>query len=382
MASIPAVYQSPERFDANTNYLVPVGATAAFADARANPPRRWEDGIENIAILLEVDNEAAVPWTAPRDWQFVGSTPSRWLGNLRHDGFFAGWGGGALPSFPRERIRTICAMFTVDGGESFQASAVCQLAMADAGPATPVAIASASPGVVPTGRTNTALAIRSESRLTVAATGDPRTLGTPPTELADLARQAFAAGLDLEGTQLAMAAFLIDEPTATVQYHWIPALRRPATIVRFGVGVDYTGPNSTTMRRQLANVDDSRGQPLSKLSSLVGDLADPLFERPSPPRRYAGSRRTADRSAGCERVGHSIRILGVADPRTLLRAAQIDEIDVLLIFDVEEKTTRSGTKSKAAEFIVLDVWSGRDLLNVRRINYLRRKNRGRRSTVP
>jgi len=57
---IPSVFQSPDRFDTSTNYLVPVGNTCAFSGTRGNHPRRWEDGIPR---------EAAAEKTLPTNHQ-------------------------------------------------------------------------------------------------------------------------------------------------------------------------------------------------------------------------------------------------------------------------------------------------------------------------
>jgi hypothetical protein len=44
------------------------------------------DGISNTVMIVEVNAEAAVPWTQPRDWKFDPSDPTRSLGN--------NWNGG------------------------------------------------------------------------------------------------------------------------------------------------------------------------------------------------------------------------------------------------------------------------------------------------
>ena len=60
------------------------------------------------------------------------------------------------------------------------------------------------------------------------------------------------AGLATDAYRLAMAAFLVDEPGAALEFQWIPGLRRPAPAVRFGVGVDYSGSNAASVKKQLA----------------------------------------------------------------------------------------------------------------------------------
>lgn len=132
LAQIPPVYQSPERADEKTNYLVPVGSTTVFRRPRSVHPRRIEDGVANTAILLEVDDSLAVPWTSPREYEVDGKQPTRGLGQLRGDGFFVVFGGAVVrqiaPSVP---ARQVAAIFTTDGGEPVAFSRVSSPAVAD-----------------------------------------------------------------------------------------------------------------------------------------------------------------------------------------------------------------------------------------------------------
>jgi hypothetical protein len=372
LAQIPAVYQSPERFDTNTNYLVPTGAHASFSNAKANHPRRWEDGLDNIVLLLEVDDAAAVPWTQPRDWDFDARNPGRLLGSLRQDGFFAVFGGGTLSRVPAETsTNDLKAMFTVDGGESFSAGTVCRAALADPAPAAasnaaagPIADATQRP---PASAANTAIAAVNRPQVTANSGSE--------TKLAQLARQAYAAGLESDGARLAMAAFLLDESTATVQYQWIPALRRPVTVLRFGVGLDYTGADAASVRRQLANPNEQSGAPPSRLASEVGDLAQPIFDRLQAARPLLPPVADPDRTpASAAKTAVPLQVLGMADVRTMVRAALLNDVDVVFMFDVDEKTTRSGAKSKSAGFSVWDVWNNREIFKLPAVNYLRRKH--------
>ena len=108
---IPAVYQSPERCDTRTNYVLPCGSTTAFHGSQTKPPRRWEDGANNSVILVEVDDALAVLWTQPRDLEFQTATPRAGLGKLRGDGFFAVFGGGRLARIaPDVDDRSLCAV--------------------------------------------------------------------------------------------------------------------------------------------------------------------------------------------------------------------------------------------------------------------------------
>jgi hypothetical protein len=89
---IPPEFQSPERHDAKTNYLVPLGAEAAFGCGRRLNAGMFEDGPDYTLILVEVDDAHAVEWTRPDDLVVqvaAGESVRSRLGSLRGDGFFA-----------------------------------------------------------------------------------------------------------------------------------------------------------------------------------------------------------------------------------------------------------------------------------------------------
>jgi hypothetical protein len=191
--------------------------------------------------------------------------------------------------------------------------------------------------------------------------------------------QASTAGLEEESSRLAMAAFLVDEPAATATHRWIPALRRPTTVLRFGAGVDYSGPKSDSIRRQLSPRDDRRAQGSSQLTSVLGELAQPVFDQlQSVPWRgvsVAGDNAAATTvAAGQVHPQVPVTVLGVAPARRLVRAAQLADIDLLLLFDVQDKTTSSGLQSKSVQFSVWDTWTSREVFKAPRVNYLRRRH--------
>ncbi len=106
---IPPEFVSPERFDTSTNYLVPLGNGLIFHDfterdeesneAKLTKIEAVSDGLDNTIVLIEVDDEFAVPWTKPEDYRLFGggggrSSVTRGLGQLRGDGAIAIWGNG------------------------------------------------------------------------------------------------------------------------------------------------------------------------------------------------------------------------------------------------------------------------------------------------
>lgn len=122
---IPAEFQSPERFDEKTNYLLPVASFTPFSGPRGLGLRRVEDGLPDTVLVVEVDDHAAVPWTQPEDLQLDVSDFEQHVGTLREDGFFVVWGDGSVTRVtgdctPQDRH----AIFTHDAGDSFAASSV------------------------------------------------------------------------------------------------------------------------------------------------------------------------------------------------------------------------------------------------------------------
>jgi hypothetical protein len=382
LTNIPAVYQSPDRFDRKTNYVVPVGRSTAFSGARGNHPRRWEDGLENIVVLLEVDDSAAVFWTAPDDWAFDPASPSRSLGKLRADGFFAGWGGGSLARIPTETAVTdLRAMFTVDGGEPFEAASISRAATAQPAATQATADASPIPSSIPNNSPSSAgspMAHSDEASVVRTTRFVPSSTAThAPQRWIDQSHRAAAAGLDALAARLELAAYLVDEPLANLTTHqWIPALRRPALQIRFGLGADYSGPNSDTVRRQFAPPDDPATQRSNQWATVIGELAQPLFDQlPSWPRPGNNIRpgETVRPSGRDDRRASELplTVVGTAPARRLVRAAQLTDVDLLLLFDIQEKTTRSGALSKSVQFAVWDTWGAREVFKTPRINYLR-----------
>jgi len=120
LREIPPVYQSAERPDEKTNFLVPVGDSTLFPHATREgaPPASITDGLENTVILLEVDHPWAVEWTSPNDYILIPQDPRRQLGLLRDDGFFIGWGDGTIGCWPQSApTQAIAGLYTIAGKE-------------------------------------------------------------------------------------------------------------------------------------------------------------------------------------------------------------------------------------------------------------------------
>jgi hypothetical protein len=132
LPAIPPEYQSPERFDDRTNYLVPAGSGTAFPGPQGFGQHGLmlssiEDGPANTVILVEADDSAAVPWTQPLDHELDMGGPGTHVGSLRDGVFYLIWGDGTVGQCSLDAARPFWRkMFCVDDGEGFLASQVHQ----------------------------------------------------------------------------------------------------------------------------------------------------------------------------------------------------------------------------------------------------------------
>lgn len=122
-AQIPPELQSPERFDKKTNYLGLAGSGQSFGGVRGSMPSAMEDGPENTVLVIEVDDQRAIVWTAPDDFQVAAGAPRGGIGKLRADGAFALLGDGRVVRLgPELAEHELLALFSPDGGEPLAAA--------------------------------------------------------------------------------------------------------------------------------------------------------------------------------------------------------------------------------------------------------------------
>ncbi len=378
LASIPSVYQSPERCDTHTNYLLPCGTTTPFSGQRGLRPQRWEDGAENTVILVEADDSIAVPWTEPRDLQVGNTQLAARLGGLRSDGFFAVFGGGRLARIPTGLDdRAIRGIFTIDGGEPMPASAMGEMATAElaSAPSEPSATSSS---IVQASANRLATSIDSSGNATSARSGG--TARRTAAEFSAQARIAAEAGLEPEAIRYCHAAYLTGESGPNEWFRWIPGLRRPAIAVRLGIGLDYIGSDRQSLQRLLA--DDSNPNAWSRqrkeLERIVGEMAPPVLQLLDsippflpPPVSLAGPAQ-----ADAARAFLGPTFLGAADSSTLQQVARREGVDCLVLFVVEERLPRRSASFHVVSVNVIDVVGRRPLYEGPRISYLRRQQAG------
>ena len=87
---MPACFQNPNfQDDTRTAYLAVAGTGTVFPGNERVDFGDITDGTSRTAFFVEVDADAAVPWTKPQDWEFDADDPMRGLGHLRPGGFCA-----------------------------------------------------------------------------------------------------------------------------------------------------------------------------------------------------------------------------------------------------------------------------------------------------
>ena len=339
LAKIPSVYQSPERFDERTNYLVPVSVNTSFGRDLPAWPSTIEDGPRNTVFVVEADDAIAVPWTEPRDYELKIDALTRNLGTLRGDSFFVVWGTGEvgriLTTAPKPHLR---AMFTFDAGEDFAAGKIDQplfpassttMADVDNGGAAPRGAADASAA---------ASAALSEKYI-------------------QRAEVEMAHGAEREASQWFYAAALTSPPGGpwANRYQWIPALKRPSPSMRFGIGLQYNGLRRSQLEQNAAKQIESGRK--ATWSSVTGKMGDAILQtlathvercRTSPVETSdsKSQRRAAIRAPQSARrpgllstslhvtpLAPGVSYLAMADEPILREVARREGVDVLVLVD-------------------------------------------------
>lgn len=115
---IPPEFVSPERFDTFTNYQLFVNGTALFSEKEIKHRTEISDA-PGIVLMAEVDNEIAVPWTAPYDYDVTEKPLDRGIGHLREDGVFVGWMTGRAALWPKPiNVGTLHKALTFEAGDN------------------------------------------------------------------------------------------------------------------------------------------------------------------------------------------------------------------------------------------------------------------------
>ena len=415
IAKIPSVYQSPERFDTYTNYLVPTGGSAAFGGPKPKPIRRWEDGLANTIILVEVNGQGgaedkSVLWTQPVDMKFHPMKARESVGKLRSDGFFAVWGGGELSVVPGGL--SVRGAFTTDAGDTIN-SGLKKPAMASlAGISSKFRRGGAGTSAPVAGSVGNPANVNSVSTTPISSTPSAGRASGPMVTAAADAQTAFNAGREADAIQLYYANIATsDQPGSwQYQYQWVPGLKRPAAIVRYGLAVEFKGPNAKRARAAAlkalyqvnndvnASFTNPRRRPQTQsrqgvvkvYEKVTGNFGQRILkvlkdqplhapftvEAPELVNQNRYRRRDDDDDIVGQnpllkgaRLAPGVQFIGIEPERKLIAAARKNEVDVLLVFNIEEKSASGGgALIREVSVSVIDVLSKKTLYKTKELN--------------
>src|SRR5262249_44451419 len=104
--------------EGKTTYVVPAGPGTAFDGKKGRKITEVTDGTSNTLLVVDVDDDQAVPWTKPEDWKFDPKAPAKGL--RKHEGkrfLFLFMDGSVRTVDATVDPKTIAALVTPDGGE-------------------------------------------------------------------------------------------------------------------------------------------------------------------------------------------------------------------------------------------------------------------------
>jgi hypothetical protein len=119
VAKIPSLYQNPNRpHDGKTVFLLPTGNGTLFEGNDGPLLGRIPDGLANTLVLIEADDDRAVVWTRPADWEYTPARPQSGLGHLRPNGFNVVFADGRAKFIPTSMSdNSLRAILSPAGGE-------------------------------------------------------------------------------------------------------------------------------------------------------------------------------------------------------------------------------------------------------------------------
>jgi hypothetical protein len=127
IAAMPAIYRNPSSAapPGMANYLAVSGKGLMFDGAEGRKLAEITDGMANTIMVVEANDDRAVTWTKPEDWQCDPQRPLAGLGSAHPGGFGAAFADGSV-HFIAKSIdpKTFYALLTIAGGEAVNPNAI------------------------------------------------------------------------------------------------------------------------------------------------------------------------------------------------------------------------------------------------------------------
>jgi hypothetical protein len=123
IAKIPFVFRDPSSAapPGATTYVAVCGKGLMFEGMEGRKLADVCHGFLQTIMLVQVDDDRAVPWSKPDDWEYDPDDPLAGLGHVHPEGFLVAWSGGSV-QFLSKTIdpKKFHAMLTIAGGEPFE----------------------------------------------------------------------------------------------------------------------------------------------------------------------------------------------------------------------------------------------------------------------
>jgi prepilin-type processing-associated H-X9-DG protein len=120
---MPKLYANPSGMvrPGMANYLAVCGKGLMFDGEKGRKPVDIRNGTSNTIMVVEADDDRAVIWTKPEDWQFDPEHPMAGLGRAHPGGFNAVLADGSVRLIAKSiDPKAFQAMLTIAGGETVQ----------------------------------------------------------------------------------------------------------------------------------------------------------------------------------------------------------------------------------------------------------------------
>jgi len=117
---MPKLFQNPsgKMRPGMANYLAVCGKGLAFDGTKGLQFRDIRDGLSYTIMVVEADDDHAVIWTKPDDWQFDAKKSMAGLGSAHLNSFNVGFADGSVRTLMKSMDpKVFQAMLTIAGGE-------------------------------------------------------------------------------------------------------------------------------------------------------------------------------------------------------------------------------------------------------------------------
>jgi hypothetical protein len=127
IAQMPPQYRNPSSAapPGMATYLAVSGKGLMFDGSEGRKMAEITDGLSHTIMVVEANDDRAVPWTKPEDWECDPQRPLAGLGSAHPGGFCAACGDGSVHFFSKSiDPKLFYALLTIAGGEVVNPDAI------------------------------------------------------------------------------------------------------------------------------------------------------------------------------------------------------------------------------------------------------------------